>query len=229
MSSEFDTETVPLVQLLERLLTEYSEGLRLLLGQFDTAGSRHNGEDESRQRRETAELLVRLDGELQRLYGELKQHQERQEAIRQVQLLTIEGRAARHALAEGVLDAASQVAEAVADTDKRLKHATTAQAANPTVGEIVELAGKLSKFTMAPPNYDPASSVAPPEPPYPVPVAMRSGVLNTYRASKAAKDATPEDAAADDGDFMHGHEDEQFDDADADEVLFGLDLNPDLG
>ncbi|KAJ2760412.1 hypothetical protein IWQ56_005490, partial [Coemansia nantahalensis] len=135
---------------------------------------------------------------------------------------------ARLAFTGGLLDARSQLEEAAADADRRLGDADAAQKAAPSIAEIVEYASKLSKFTAAPPNYDPANCPVPPEPPYPVLSAMRAGMLNRYRMRKAAKTAEAEDMGADDGDYMHGYEDDQFDDIDADDLLLGLDLNPDL-
>ncbi|KAJ2711641.1 hypothetical protein H4R19_003153 [Coemansia spiralis] len=224
----FDAETVPLVKLLNDVLVEHDACLRSLLALFDTTGNRHSSDATTQVRKDTAAQLVRLDADLQRLYAEIEQHQRRQEEIRRVQLLDIACRKARLAFTGGVLDAKSQLEEAAADADKRLSDAATAQNAPPSISEIVEYASKLSKFTSAPPNYDPTNCPVPPEPPYPVLAAMRAGTLNRYRTRKAAKDTEAEDAGADDGDYMHGYEDDQFDDIDTDDLLLGLDLNPDL-
>ncbi|KAJ2823638.1 hypothetical protein GGI24_003631, partial [Coemansia furcata] len=111
---------------------------------------------------------------------------------------------------------------------KKLASARVAKRADPKVSEIIEYAKKLSKFTMAPPNYDPNSGAVPPEPPYPVLVAMRAGVLSRYRVKKGAKADDADDEDLEEGDYMAALDEAQFDDVDADDLLLSLDLNPDL-
>ncbi|KAJ1813575.1 hypothetical protein LPJ56_005127 [Coemansia sp. RSA 2599] len=223
-----DMENVPLVNLLNDILSEYSDSLRSLLRLLDTEGNRNANEAATKERSETTQKIVGLDRSLQQLYSELVQHQRRQEAIRTTQLLSIESGKAKLQFISSMLDAKEQLEEAIADGEKKLSLADTAKKANPSVSEIIEYAKKLSKFTTAPPNFDPNSSAVPPEPPYPVLVAMRAGVLSKYRMNKSARvdDAVEEDV--EEGDFAHEMDDDQFDDVDADDLLLGLDLNPDL-
>ncbi|KAJ1806452.1 hypothetical protein LPJ75_005051 [Coemansia sp. RSA 2598] len=223
-----DMENVPLVNLLNDILSEYSDSLRSLLRLLDTEGNRNANEAATKERSETTQKIVGLDRSLQQLYSELVQHQRRQEAIRTTQLLSIESGKAKLQFISSMLDAKEQLEEAIADGEKKLSLADTAKKANPSVSEIIEYAKKLSKFTTAPPNFDPNSIAVPPEPPYPVLVAMRAGVLSKYRMNKSARvdDAVEEDV--EEGDFAHEMDDDQFDDVDADDLLLGLDLNPDL-
>ncbi|PIA18085.1 hypothetical protein COEREDRAFT_26432, partial [Coemansia reversa NRRL 1564] len=176
---------------------------------------------------ETTEKLIQLDEHLQRLYKEVAQHQQRQTEIRRIQLLSIASNKAKLQFINGMLDSKSQLEVTTADTGKRLEKARVAHKANPQVEEIIEYAKKLSKFTAAPPNYDPANSAVPPEPPYPVLVAMRAGILNRYRTKKTARDMT-EEAGNEDGESVHHAEEDHLDDVDADDLLLSLDLNPDL-
>ncbi|KAJ1998581.1 hypothetical protein GGI06_006231 [Coemansia sp. S85] len=127
-----------------------------------------------------------------------------------------------------MLDAKSQLEQVVADTEKKLASARVAKRADPKVSEIIEYARKLSKFTMAPPNYDPNSGAVPPEPPYPVLVAMRAGVLSRYRVKNGAKADEDEDEDQEDGDYGAALDETQFDDIDAEDLLLSLDLNPDF-
>ncbi|KAJ2238251.1 hypothetical protein H4R99_004184 [Coemansia sp. RSA 1722] len=223
-----DMENVPLVNLLNDILTEYNDSLRSLLGLLDTEGNRNTTESATKERNKTTQRIVGLDQSLQKLYGELEQHQRRQEAIRTTQLLSIESGKAKLEFVNSMLDAKGQLEEAIADGDKKLSLADTAKKADPSVAEIIEYAKKLSKFTTAPPNFDPNSSTVPPEPPYPVLVAMRAGVLSKYRMNKAARVDNAVEEEGDEGDFAHEMDDDQFDDVDADDLLLGLDLNPDL-
>ncbi|KAJ2896998.1 hypothetical protein GGI21_004988 [Coemansia aciculifera] len=223
-----DAQNTPLVNLLNDLLSDYSNSLRSLLGLLDTEGNRNTAADASLNRLEASKRLVKLDESLQNLYGEIVQHQRRQEEIRQTQLLSIESDRAKQSFINSMLDAKSQLEEVVADAQKKLALARVAKRANPKVSEIIEYAKKLSKFTMAPPNYDPNSGAVPPEPPYPVLVAMRAGVLSRYRTKKGAKADAADDEDMEDGDFMNNLDEVQFDDIDAEDLLLSLDLNPDL-
>ncbi|KAJ2080032.1 hypothetical protein H4R24_003366 [Coemansia sp. RSA 988] len=224
---DFNVEEAPLVKLLNNVLTEYTTTLRSLLSQFDTDGNRNTGETATQSRSETTERLIQLDMHLQRLYKEVAQHQQRQAEIRRIQLLSIASNKAKLEFINGMLDSKSQLEAEAADTSKRLEKARIARMADPQVEEIIEYAKKLSKFTAAPPNYDPANSTVPPEPPYPVLVAMRAGVLNRYRTKKTARDMA-EEAGNEDGESVHHAEEDHFDEVDADDLLLSLDLNPDL-
>ncbi|KAJ2724285.1 hypothetical protein GGI07_002058 [Coemansia sp. Benny D115] len=224
-----DVENVPLVNLLNDLLTEYNLSLRTLLGSLDTDGGRNTSVDSSQMRLETTQKIVKLDKALQQLYTELLRHQRRQEAIRQTQMQSIESSRAKLHFINSMLDAKGQLEQVIADGEKKLNSARTAQQANPPVSEIIEYAKKLSKFTMAPPNYDPNNAnMVPPEPPYPVLVAMQAGVLSRYKMNKAARADRMDEDGAEDMEFGNGMDDDQFDDVDADDLLLSLDLNPDL-
>ncbi|KAJ1648493.1 hypothetical protein LPJ64_000190 [Coemansia asiatica] len=223
-----DMANVPLVNLLNDILTEYSDSLRSLLVLLDTEGNRNTNETATKERLETTQKIISLDQSLQQLYSELVQHQRRQEAIRTTQLLSIESGKAKLQFINNMLDAKGQLEEAIADGEKKISLANTAKKAQPSVSEIIEYAKKLSKFTTAPPNFDPNSNAVPPEPPYPVLVAMRAGVLSKYRMNKTARVDSSVEEDVEEGDYAHEMDDDQFDDVDADDLLLGLDLNPDL-
>ncbi|KAJ2824610.1 hypothetical protein FBU31_003945 [Coemansia sp. 'formosensis'] len=225
---DLDAQNTPLVNLVNDLLSEYNNSLRYLLGLLDTEGNRNTTAEASQNRIEATKKIVKLDENLQRLYGEIVQHQRRQEEIRQTQLLSIESGKAKLRFISSMLDAKSQLEQVVADAEKKLASARVAKRADPKVSEIIEYAKKLSKFTMAPPNYDPNSGAVPPEPPYPVLVAMRAGVLSRYRVKKGAKADDADDEDLEEGDYMTALDEAQFDDVDADDLLLSLDLNPDL-
>ncbi|KAJ2793537.1 hypothetical protein H4S07_007019 [Coemansia furcata] len=225
---DLDAQNTPLVNLVNDLLSEYNNSLRYLLGLLDTEGNRNTTAEASQNRSEATKKIVKLDENLQRLYGEIVQHQRRQEEIRQTQLLSIESGKAKLRFISSMLDAKSQLEQVVADAEKKLASARVAKRADPKVSEIIEYAKKLSKFTMAPPNYDPNSGAVPPEPPYPVLVAMRAGVLSRYRVKKGAKADDADDEDLEEGDYMTALDEAQFDDVDADDLLLSLDLNPDL-
>ncbi|KAJ2746224.1 hypothetical protein GGI20_001504 [Coemansia sp. BCRC 34301] len=224
----FDAQNTPLVNLVNDLLSEYSSSLRSLLGLLDTEGNRNTATEASLSRIEASKKIVRLDENMQKLYSEIVQHQRRQEEIRQTQLLSIESGKAKLRFISNMLDAKSQLEEVVADAQKKLASARVARRADPKVSEIIEYAKKLSKFTMAPPNYDPNSGAVPPEPPYPVLVAMRAGVLSRYRMKGGAKMDAADDEDMEEGDFMNNLDEVQFNDIDAEDLLLSLDLNPDL-
>ncbi|KAJ2491003.1 hypothetical protein IWW37_002669 [Coemansia sp. RSA 2050] len=225
---DLDAQNIPLVTLANDLLTEYNHSLRSLLGLLDTESNRNTAADTSQNRLEATKKIVKLDENLQRLYGEIVQHQKRQEEIRQTQLLSIESGKAKLRFISGMLDAKSQLEQVVADAEKKLASARVAKRADPKVSEIIEYARKLSKFTMAPPNYDPNSGAVPPEPPYPVLVAMRAGVLSRYRVKNGAKAEDADDEDLEDGDYGTALDETQFDDIDAEDLLLSLDLNPDF-
>ncbi|KAJ2456428.1 hypothetical protein GGF42_003248 [Coemansia sp. RSA 2424] len=224
----FDAQDTPLVNLVNGLLAEYNSSLRLLLGLLDTEGNRNIASEATLNRIEASKKIVKLDEGLQKLYGEIVQHQRRQEEIRQTQLLSIECDKAKLSFIGNMLEAKSQLEEVVADAQKKLASARVAKRADPKVSEIIEYAKKLSKFTMAPPNYDPNSGAMPPEPPYPVLVAMRAGVLSRYRMKKGAKTDAADDDDMEEGDLMNNLDEVQFDDIEAEDLLLSLDLNPDL-
>ncbi|KAJ1743807.1 hypothetical protein LPJ68_000614 [Coemansia sp. RSA 1086] len=229
--NEFDVENTPLVTLLNDLLNEYTAKLRSLLGQFDTEGNRNTAATTTASRAALTESLIPLDQNLQQLYKELQMHQQRQQEIRNTQALTLRSNQAKHKFINSLLEAQMELESLKSDADKRIDRAQRAQLREPQISEIIEYASKLSKFTMAPPNYNPESndpeSIIPAEPPYPVLVAMRAGILNRYRTKKTARDSQEEE---DDGgaEFAHNVEADEFDDVDADDLLLGLDLNPDL-
>ncbi|KAJ1892332.1 hypothetical protein GGI01_000142 [Coemansia sp. RSA 376] len=225
---DLDAQNTPLVNLANDLLSEYNSSLRSLLGLLDTEGNRNTAPEASQNRIEASKKIVKLDENLQRLYGEIVQHQRRQEEIRQTQLLSIESGKAKLRFISNMLDAKSQLEQVVADAEKKLALGRVAKRADPKVAEIIEYAKKLSKFTMAPPNYDPNSGAVPPEPPYPVLVAMRAGVLSRYRVKKGAKEDDADEEDMEEGDYLNALDEAQFDDIDADDLLLSLDLNPDL-
>lgn len=226
----FDLQTTPLITLLDKLLTEYDASLRNLLKLLDTEGNRNTTPEATQQRVAASQRLVKLDHQLQQLYGGLEQHQQRQAQIRNRQLLSIKRDKTKHHFVARLLDAKSELEEMICQTDKTLEQAKVSQAADPPVSEIIEYAKKLSKFTTAPPNYDPnnANGGVPPEPPYPVLVAMRAGMLNRYRNKKVTQKDDDKQADMEDGDFAGNMDDEEFDEIDADNLLLSLDLNPDL-
>ncbi|KAJ2369353.1 hypothetical protein H4S01_001047 [Coemansia sp. RSA 2610] len=221
----FDVENVPLVSLLNDVLSEYTGQLRALLGQFDTDGNRNTSADTTHTRQAAAIRLAALDRQLQQLHGALGQHQTRQQAIRRHQQLAMRTGAAKLRFVDSLLDAQTQLDAAVADAGKRIERARVAEGSRPRVDEVVAYAGKLSRYTAAPPNYDPGAAM-PAEPPYPMLVPMRAGILNRYRAKKTSRDG--DEADEDQGEFMHHADNDQFGDVDADDLLLGLDLNPDL-
>ncbi|KAJ1938204.1 hypothetical protein FBU59_004515, partial [Linderina macrospora] len=182
-----NVEDIPLVNLLDTLLTEYNATLRTLLSQFDTEANKNTDTNASHRRQQTTHRLVSLDRDLQTIYTEIAQHQARQEEIRQTQLKSIASRSAKLHFIENILDAKDQLETVVFDVNKKLERAKLAADKMPELEEIVEYAKKISAYTKAPPNYDPKNSAVPAEPPYPVEVAMRMGVLNQYRARRALK------------------------------------------
>ncbi|KAJ2002912.1 hypothetical protein GGI04_003161 [Coemansia thaxteri] len=223
-----DMHNIPLVNLLDDLLSEYNSSLRTLLKLLDTEGNKNSTAEASFARVATSKKIVLLDENLQKLYGEIVQHQRRQEEIRKTQLLSIGSGKAKLQFINSMLDSKEQLEEVVADTEKKLLASRVASRADPEVSEIIEYAKKLSKYTAAPPNYNPNSGAVPPEPPYPVLVAMRAGVLSRYRTKESAKAHAAHDEDMDEGDFTNNLDDDQFEDIDADDLLLSLDLNPDL-
>ncbi|KAI9506894.1 hypothetical protein GGI25_000078 [Coemansia spiralis] len=227
--NNLDFDNVPLVNLLNDLLSEYETSLRSLLSQLDTEGNKNTADEASRKRLETSQQIVVLDQNLQKLYDEIVRHQKRQEEIRKTQLLSIESGKAKLRFINSMLDAKAELEEALVDVDKKISRAHVAQKANPSVLEIIEYARKLGKFTSAPPNFDPNNSNGmPPEPPHPLLMTMRAGILNRYRMKKTAKNNGDHDEDVDEEMFINHMEDDQFDDVDADDLLLSLDLNPDL-
>ncbi|KAJ2522587.1 hypothetical protein H4217_000643 [Coemansia sp. RSA 1939] len=245
MDGDLDFENMPLVTLLNDLLSEYEASVRTLLRQLDTVGSSSSGTSTSNNSRntgnaaattttarvDTAKRLASLDRNLQRLYGEISHHQTRQQEIRRTQVLSIESGKAKLHFINNMLDAKQQLEETVADVGRKIESAQRAQKARPPVAEIIEYARKLGMFTSAPPNFDPnniRSGALPPEPPHPLLLVMRAGTLNRYRTKKVAVDSADNDDEVDDDMFASHMDDDQFDDIDADDLLLSLDLNPDL-
>ncbi|KAJ1852283.1 hypothetical protein GGH12_005446 [Coemansia sp. RSA 1822] len=220
----FNVETTPLVNLLNDLLTEYTTSLRTLLDQFDTSGNRNTTASPTSTRHTTARHIVKLDHNMQQLFEELQQHQRRQHEIRRIQLQSMRSGRAQLEFITRVQEAHVELERVVVDSETKIERAQLAEKSQPRVEEIIHYANKLSKYTAAPPNYDPESGM-PAEPPYPLLVAMRAGILNRYRMKKAvrAKDEDEEEE-----DFAHHTEAEQYDSADDDDLFLGLDLNPDL-
>ncbi|KAI8325364.1 hypothetical protein GQ54DRAFT_283449 [Martensiomyces pterosporus] len=223
-----DVENIPLVNLLNDLFTEYSQALRTLLSLLDTDTNKNTTQEATKQRESACHRIVKLDKDLQTIYGEIVKHQLRQEEIRKTQLRSIESGKAKLHFIDSMLDAKGQLELIIADADKRLAVAKRAETARPEVEEVIEYAKKLSAFTSAPPNYDPNSSIVPAEPPYPVEVAIRMGVLNQYRSKKTKKAEREMEVDAGEDEFVENAEEFQFGDLEASDLLLGLDLNPDL-
>ncbi|KAJ1666532.1 hypothetical protein IW140_004621 [Coemansia sp. RSA 1813] len=230
MDGDLDFETTPLVNLLNELLTEYEANVRSLLSQLDTSGNRHTDANSSHRRLETSKRLASLDLNLQRLYTEITHHQRRQQEIRATQVLSIESGKAKLQFVNSMLDAKQQLEETLADVDKKVDRAHQAQKAQPPVAEIIEYARKLGMYTSAPPNFDPNNNRngLPPEPPHPLLLVMRAGILNRYRTKKVTAEDDGNEDEIDEDMFVSHLDDDQFDDVDADDLLLSLDLNPDL-
>ncbi|KAJ2497525.1 hypothetical protein GGH96_005018 [Coemansia sp. RSA 1972] len=220
----FNTETTPLVTLLNDLLSEYTTTLRTLLDQFDTSANRNTTPSTTSSRHTTARHLVKLDHNMQQLFEELQQHQHRQHEIRRIQLQSMHSGRAQLEFITRVQDARAELERVVVDTETKIERAQTAQKSQPQVDEIIQYANKLSKYTAAPPNYDPESGM-PADPPYPLLVAMRSGILNRYRMKKATKITDEEE---EEEELAHHTQNGEYDSADDDDLFLGLDLNPDL-
>ncbi|KAJ2558451.1 hypothetical protein EV175_000781 [Coemansia sp. RSA 1933] len=230
MDGDLDFENTPLVNLLNDLLTEYDATLRSLLSQLDTSNNRHTSQDSANARLASSRRLASLDRNLQRLYTEITHHQKWQQEIRRTQVLSIESGKAKLHFINSMLDAKQQLEENIVDVDKKLERARRARMAQPPASEIIEYARKLGMYTSAPPNFDPNSNRngLPPEPPHPLLLVMRAGILNRYRSKKVAADNADNEDEVDEDMFASHMEDDQFDDVDADDLLLGLDLNPDL-
>ncbi|KAJ1745093.1 hypothetical protein GGF48_001934 [Coemansia sp. RSA 921] len=220
----FNTETTPLVTLLNSLLTEYTTTLRTLLDQFDTSNNRNTATSTTTTRHTTAQHLVKLDHNMQRLYDELQHHQHRQHEIRRIQLQSMHSGRAQLEFITRVQEAHTELERVVVDAETKIERAQTAEKSQPRVDEIIHYANKLSKYTAAPPNYDPESGM-PADPPYPLLVAMRSGILNRYRMKKSTKTTDEEE---EEEEFAHHTQNDEYDSADDDDLFLGLDLNPDL-
>ncbi|OMJ18289.1 hypothetical protein AYI69_g3914 [Smittium culicis] len=93
--------------------------------------------------------------------------------------------------------------------------------------EIIGHSKRISSFTSAPPNYDSNKPLLPAEPPYPIELVMRAGLINQYNSTKAEKaDEIKEEAQ--ETDIIDYIEQENNFDIDPSSFLFDLDLNPDL-
>ncbi|KAJ2820492.1 hypothetical protein GGI24_004473, partial [Coemansia furcata] len=134
---DLDAQNTPLVNLVNDLLSEYNNSLRYLLGLLDTEGNRNTTAEASQNRIEATKKIVKLDENLQRLYGEIVQHQRRQEEIRQTQLLSIKSGKAKLRFISSMLDAKSQLEQVVTDAEKKLASARVAKRADPKVSEII--------------------------------------------------------------------------------------------
>ncbi|KAJ1955910.1 hypothetical protein EC988_001625, partial [Linderina pennispora] len=172
--------------------------------------------------------LAALDRDLQKIYTEISAHQARQEEIRQTQLKSIASRSAKLHFIESILDSKRQLETTAFEARKTLDRAKLAADTMPEVTELIAYAKRISPYTKAPPNYDPKNSVVPAEPPYPVEVSMRMGVLNQYRARRAMKAERENLVEEDMHEFADAPDEFQFGDLEASDLLLGLDLNPDL-
>ncbi|KAJ2385904.1 hypothetical protein GGI23_006617, partial [Coemansia sp. RSA 2559] len=197
---------------------------------LDTSNNRHTGRGSSHERLETSKRLALLDRNLQRLHTEIAHHQRRQQEIRRTQVLAIESGKAKLHFINSMLDAKQQLEETLVDVDKKVERARQAWKAQPPVSEIIEYSRKLGMYTSAPPNFDPNNNrnALPPEPPHPLLLVMRAGILNRYRTKKVAVDDGDNEDEVDEDMFASHMADDQFDDVDADDLLLSLDLNPDL-
>ncbi|OMH81870.1 Mediator of RNA polymerase II transcription subunit 4 [Zancudomyces culisetae] len=207
-NDEYHNNT-PLSTVLQSTLSEYNENIRSFFGTFDPA-TNSKASDPGR---------VSL---------ELKQHQATQKKIFDTQLKIVECDLAKRDIIKALFKVKVALETKIDKANERLSAIKSAEETKVDVEHILSYAQRISPFTSAPPKYNPEKTILPAEPPYPIELLMRAGVLNQYKVKDSIE--TVEEKAL--------HEEEEFDvgfmnghhglDMEADSLLLDLDLNPDL-
>ncbi|PVV00141.1 hypothetical protein BB559_000080 [Furculomyces boomerangus] len=223
-----DTENTPLILLLNKIINDYNETLRSLLGSFDTIGT--SGSDfltVSKQRKQLVQNIILIDELLTKLYTKIHEHQNLQERIRKTRLNFVKCDQIKVSLATKFYDSKKQLERVLLDSEETSKTAKVYTKFDMDIDELINYSQRISSFTAAPPGYVLEKSILPAEPPYPIELVMRAGILNQYKTQKTqlAEQKTENEI---DTEYLSFIEDNNTFDIEADEFLLDLDLNPDL-
>ncbi|KAF9199230.1 hypothetical protein BGZ49_010676 [Haplosporangium sp. Z 27] len=170
-------------QMVRNQITEYS---RLTQTLFTSLELMADGKAPPAQPGDIMQQIVQLDSTLMGAVEKIELHQKQQRKIRQVRLEIEEQNKAIMNVIQDLRDA-KQVLEAnLEDLEEKRAVSADARSAEVSVSEIVAYANRLSNYTSAPPNFNPADPNHPFEPPYPREVSMRAGILNQQHIPAAA-------------------------------------------
>ncbi|KAJ1982574.1 hypothetical protein H4R34_001657 [Dimargaris verticillata] len=175
--------------------------------------------------------LLDLDAQLKLALKEVEYHQGLQQQIGQVQQSVKEQDQNILDLVAKLMSSKEKLETFIRLAEKQKSAMEQAQKHMVTFSDVVPYASRLSNYTAAPPNFDPANAAGHFEPPYPSEVTMRSGLLNQKRHIAAPTTADSKETVPKlhiDSELMSSFMANHQHDAEADESLLDLDLNPDL-
>ncbi|KAJ1970102.1 hypothetical protein H4R35_005975 [Dimargaris xerosporica] len=175
--------------------------------------------------------LLDLDVQLKLTLKEVEYHQGLQQQIGQVQQSVKEQDQNILDLVTKLMNSKEQLETFIRLAEKQKSAMEQAQKHMVNFSDVIPYASRLSNYTAAPPNFDPANAAGHFEPPYPSEVTMRAGLLNQKRHTAAPAATDSKESAPKlhiDSELMSSFMANHQHDAEADESLLDLDLNPDL-
>ncbi|KAF9438404.1 hypothetical protein BGZ76_008058 [Entomortierella beljakovae] len=169
-------------QMVRNQITEYS---RLTQTLFTSLELMTDGKAPPAQPSEVMKKIVQLDNTLMGAVEKIELHQKQQQRIRKVRLEIEEQNKAIMKVIQSLRDAKQVLESNFEDLEEKRAVTADARSAEISVNEIIAYANRLSNYTSAPPNFNPADPNHPFEPPYPREVSMRAGILNQQHTPAA--------------------------------------------
>ncbi|KAF9974819.1 hypothetical protein BGZ73_001679 [Actinomortierella ambigua] len=163
-------------QLVRTQITEYSRLVQSLFSSLDIVA---DGRPIAHSPTELVKQIVNLDATLMGAVEKtVEAHQQQQRKIVQIQHEIEEQNKAIMEVIQTLQGAKDTLEASLEGLEEKKAAVKEAREAEISVNEIVSYASRLSNYTSAPPNFDPANATQQFEPPYPREIIMRAGLLN---------------------------------------------------
>ncbi|KAF9164777.1 hypothetical protein DFQ26_001011 [Actinomortierella ambigua] len=181
LSSNADSQH-SLRQLVRTQITEYSRLVQSLFSSLDIVA---DGRPAAHSPAELVKQIVNLDATLMGAVEKIEAHQQQQRKIVQVQQEIEEQNKAIMQVIQTLQSAKDTLDASLEGLEEKKAAVKEAREAEISVNEIISYASRLSNYTSAPPNFDPANATQQFEPPYPREIIMRAGLLNQQHVPAA--------------------------------------------
>ncbi|PVV03269.1 hypothetical protein BB560_002266 [Smittium megazygosporum] len=223
-----DTDSTPLVKLVNQTLDEYYETLQAFLSSIDTLGLNTTELlNISEQRKAIFVGLLKLDENLCELFRKVRKHQKTQKQIFQLQMYSAMCESATALLAEKIHKSKKKLEMKILEAEDAVDESKLYSSETRNVNELIDYSKRISPFTFAPESLEDGRTLQVAEPPYPSELKMRMGLISSFefKDSEQAESAPGIEKIDEEQLFI---DNEQSFDVEDSEFLLDLDLNPDI-
>ncbi|KAG0044738.1 hypothetical protein BGZ83_009987 [Gryganskiella cystojenkinii] len=180
------TTTTSQHSLRQQVRTQITEYSRLTNALFTSLDVLADGKAAPAAPNDIMKQIVQLDATLMGAVEKIELHQRQQQRIRQVRQQIEEQNQAIMQVISSLRESKRVLESNLENLDEKRAVSADARSSEVSINEIVNYANRLSSFTSAPPNFNPADPNQAFEPPYPRELNMRAGILNQQHVTAAA-------------------------------------------